>query len=154
MKVNIPADIPPADVTKEIIEEMSSTAQEPPATIGVHPENGKTIYYLVGPYGPYLQLGERDAKPKRQRVTVPKEEINLNDAVRLLSLPRKLGKHPEQKKDVFVTVGPYGPYVGCEKEYRPLEESDDVYEIGLDRAIELLAQPKKRRRRKAASQST
>ncbi len=152
-KINFPSDLPPADITKDVIKEIMSVSNEPPSEIGIDPETGQTIYYLIGPYGPYLQLGERDKKPKRQRVNLPKEEITLAYAVQLLSLPRKLGKHPEQKKDVFATIGPYGPYVGCVKEYRPLEEQDDVYTITLSRALELLAQPKKRRRRakKAAS---
>ncbi len=147
-KINFPPDLPPADITKDIVDELARTNNTAPSLLGIHPDTNQNIYYAIGPYGAYLQLGEKtDKSMKRQRVTLEKDEVSVEDAVRLLSLPRKLGKHPEQKKDVFVTIGPYGPYVGCVKEYRPLEEEDDVFELTLERALELLKKPKKRRSR-------
>lgn len=118
--------------------------------IGEHPETGENIYAQLGPYGPYVQLGEVTEENKRpKRASLPKgmalEDVDLETAVRLLSLPRALGAHPENGEPITATVGRFGPYVKCGDEFRSLEASDDVYTIELPRALELLAQPKRSR---------
>src|SRR5690606_11237021 len=72
------------------------------------------------------------------------------DALKWLALPRTLGTHPELGENVLANVGRYGPYVQCGKEFRSLEDSDDVYTVELDRALYLLSQPKRSRGRGAA----
>jgi DNA topoisomerase-1 len=109
------------------------------------------VYCLTGRYGPYLQLGETpedESKPKR--ASLPKgvrpSEVSMELAVKLLSLPRTLGVHPEKGTEVVANIGRFGPFVVTDGEYRSLKKDDNVYTIDLDRALELLAQEKKGRR--------
>jgi len=102
-----------------------------------------------------VQLGEQeedDEKPRR--ASLPKGmaggDVTLDLALRLLSLPRDLGPHPEDGEPVRAGIGRYGPYVVHDGEFRSLEKTDDVYTVGLERALELLGQPKGGRRRTAA----
>ena len=71
------------------------------------------------------------------------DEINLDKALELLSLPRLIGQHPETKKDIYGGIGPFGPYIKHDNAYKSLKD-DDVLTIGLNRAVELVAQIKKR----------
>ena len=107
---------------------------------------------LIGPYGPYVQLGEESEENKKpKRVSLPKgvekDSVSFDMAVGLLSLPRLLGVHPETGAKVKAAIGRFGPYVvhdqGKEgKDYRSIKAPDDVLSITLDRALEMLAQPK------------
>jgi len=126
-----------------------------PLAIGQHKETGKTIYLLSGPYGPYVQIGETPPqgskeKPKRaawpKGVALPSEATPeaLQIALKALSLPRALGNHPETGKPVEVNIGRFGPYIKHDGGFKSIPKSDSVYDIELDRAIELLAQAKTR----------
>jgi DNA topoisomerase-1 len=113
----------------------------------VHPESGLPIFLLVGPFGPYLQLGEvgeDGTKPKR--VSIPKtrdpKTVAFEDAMAYLSLPRQLGIHPETGHVVNAGVGMYGPYVKHEKVFASLGKTDDVLTVDLPRALELIAAKK------------
>ena len=107
-----------------------------------------------GQYGPYVQRGQvSDDNPKPKRASLPKgvkpEDLKLDDALGLLRLPRLLGEHPESGK-VQAGLGRFGPYVVWdkgkgEKDYRSLKGDDDVLAVGLSRALELLAMPKRGR---------
>jgi DNA topoisomerase-1 len=148
---SIPEEYAPADLTEEDIRELIEVQKKGPEPIGVHPETGDNVYCLTGRYGPYLQLGETPedgTKPKR--ASLPKgvrpSEVTMELAVKLLSLPRTLGVHPEKGAEVVTNIGRFGPFVVCDGEYRSLKKDDDVYTIGLDRALELLAEEKKGRR--------
>ncbi len=164
VKASIPTDLTPADLHPEQIEEILRQKAKGPEELGVHPETGQTIYIKIGTYGPYLQLGEeseedkenkkdkKDKKKKPKRASLPKqlklEDLTLEQAVSLLSLPRLLGSHPATEAPVKAALGPYGPYVvhdqGKEgKDYRSLKAEDDVLTISLERALELLAAPKR-----------
>ncbi|MBN2328511.1 MAG: type I DNA topoisomerase [Candidatus Omnitrophica bacterium] len=119
--------------------------------IGKHPDTGENIYAQIGPYGPYVQLGEvteDNKKPKRASLPkgLPLEDITLETAVRLLSLPRELGVHPDNGEMITASIGRFGPYVKCGNDFRSLGKDDDVYTVELARALELLAQPKRSRR--------
>lgn len=124
------------------------TADDPSARIelGSHPETQQTILLLRGPYGQYVQLGEviEGEKTKPKRVSWPKEmpaeEANLASALKLLSLPRDLGLHPETNKKVIVNIGRFGPYIGHDGKFKSIPRSDSIFDVGLDRAVELLAQ--------------
>lgn len=148
---SIPEEYTPADLDEDDIRELIEVQKNGPAPLGEHPETGQNIYCFTGRYGPYLQLGETPedgSKPKR--ASLPKgirpSEVDIPLAVRLLSLPRTLGLHPESGKEVVANIGRFGPFVVCDGEYRSLRKGDDVYEIELDRALELLAEEKKGRR--------
>ena len=116
-----------------------------PKEIGLYPETGESITLRRGPYGPYLQLGEGTKEKKPKRVSLPKNfepnEIGLNTAIQLLSLPRKLGFHPETNKTISAGIGMYGPYILHDKKYKALESTDNILDIEFDRALELLAKP-------------
>jgi DNA topoisomerase-1 len=152
IKANIPMDFTPADLVPEKIEMLLKQKLEGPDQIGTHPETGEPIFVLTGQYGPYVQLGEvTDANPKPRRASLPKgmnpDALTLEMAVNLLKLPRILGTHPETGRKIEANNGKFGPYVvhdkGKEgKDYRSLKGEDDPYTISLERALELLAQPK------------
>jgi DNA topoisomerase-1 len=148
---SIPEDIAPADLKSEDLDELIEMSKRGPEPIGTHPDNGKPVYVLVGRYGPYFQLGEvTEENPKPKRASLPKgmkpKEADMETAVRLLMLPRELGEHPETKKPILANQGRFGPYVMHDGDFRSLKKDDDLYEIDLKRALELLAEEKKGRR--------
>ena len=114
--------------------------------LGEHPEAKLPVLLLRGPYGHYVQLGEavKGEKIKPKRVSWPKEmpleQADLAGALKLLALPRELGAHPETGKKVIVNIGRFGPYVGHDGKFKSIPRSDSIFDIRLDRAVELLAQ--------------
>ncbi len=147
---SIPEEIPPADLDDTQISELIEIQKNGPRPLGTHPETGESIYCLVGRYGPYVQLGEAsEEKPKPKRAGVPKgmkaSEVDLPTAVKLLSLPRVLGVHPETGNEIVANLGRFGPFVVHDGDFRSLKKDDDVYAVDLARALELLAQEKKGR---------
>ena len=156
VNASIPKDLTPSDLDAARVEELLRQKTEGPDEVGRHPETGEPIYIKIGTYGPYVQLGDKsDDNPKPKQASVPKavkpENVTLDMAVGILSLPRKLGLHPATGGKIQASIGPYGPYVvhdqGKEgKDYRSLKASDDILTISLERALEILAEPKKGRR--------
>ncbi len=114
--------------------------------LGIHPESQKQVLLLRGPYGHYVQLGEvvKEEKTKPKRVSWPKElpveQADFPTALKLLALPRELGAHPETGKKVIVNIGRFGPYIGHDGKFKSIPRSDNIFEIRMDRAVELLAQ--------------
>ncbi|OUC11872.1 MAG: DNA topoisomerase I [Alkalinema sp. CACIAM 70d] len=162
VKANIPKGLTPADLDPDQVEVLLRQKTEGPDKLGLHPETGEPIFVLMGTYGPYVQLGEvvEGSKAKPKRSSLPKgvtpENITLEQAVGLLSLPRTLGMHPDTGCKVQASLGRFGPYVvhdqGKEgKDYRSLKGDDDPVTITLERALELLAQPKTVRGKRAAA---
>jgi DNA topoisomerase-1 len=152
-KVNasIPEQYNPSDLTAEFIEEIIKTEEEGDTPIGEDPETNEPIFLLTGRYGPYVQRGEvteDNKKPKRVSLLKGMEpaDVDLDLALKLLELPRKLGEHPEDGKVVKAGVGRYGPYVVHDGKFKSIPKSDNVLDVELDRAVELLAQKKKSRR--------
>ncbi len=144
---SIPEDIAPADLKDTDIDELIEMSKRGPEPIGHHPDNGEPIFCLVGRYGPYLQLGEvTEENPKPRRASVPKgttpKTIEMDFALKLLSLPRDLGMHPESGKVIQANNGKFGPYVMHDGEFRSLKKEDDVYLVDLPRALEILNMPK------------
>jgi len=112
--------------------------------LGTDPDSGLAVLLKEGPYGPYLQLGEKGESDERpRRVSIPRgtepASVDLDYALKLLSLPRTLGKDPETKKDVTVGLGRYGPYIERDKSYRNLKDPDSLFTITLEEALEVLA---------------
>ncbi len=148
---SLPEGVAPADLSEEQVTALLRAKSEGPEALGTHPDSGEPIYLLQGRFGPYVQLGQAtDENPKPRRASLPRGmdpgQATPELAVRLLSLPRVLGTHPETGKPVDAGVGRFGPFVVHEGEFRSLGGGDDVYTVGLPRALELLAAPKRGRR--------
>jgi len=114
--------------------------------LGEHPDIQLPVLLLRGPYGHYVQLGEvnKEEKTKPKRVSWPKEmpleQADLASALKLLALPRELGLHSESGKKVIVNIGRFGPYIGHDGKFKSIPKTDSIFDIGMDRALELLAQ--------------
>lgn len=157
LTTSIPESWTPSDITVEKLEELMKAEEEGPKSIGNHPETGEPIYVLNGRYGPYVQVGERteeNKKPKRASLLkgMKPEDVDLEMALKLLDLPRTLGKHPETGKEVKAGVGRYGPFVVHDGTFASLKRSDNVLQVDLDRAMELFAQKKKPKKSSAISE--
>jgi DNA topoisomerase-1 len=115
-----------------------------PKIIAVEKETKKNVILLIGPYGPYLQLGEQeeDKKIKPKRITIPSEialaDLNEEIALKLISLPRDLGEHPETGKKIVANIGRFGPYVNHNGKFKSIPKDEDLFEISLEKAIDLL----------------
>ncbi|MFQ5783856.1 MAG: type I DNA topoisomerase [Alphaproteobacteria bacterium] len=122
-----------------------------PRMLGDDPATGKSVSVRRGPYGYYVQLGEAEAgngKPKRATLPkgLPPDDIDLEKALGLLALPREIGRHPETGEPILAGIGRFGPYLKYEGAYVSLPAGDDVLAVGLNRAVALIAENKKRRR--------
>ncbi|MEJ6486634.1 type I DNA topoisomerase [Nostoc punctiforme UO1] len=152
---SIPKDLTPADLDPKQVEVLLRQKITGPDQVGRHPETGEPIYVKIGAYGPYVQLGDKtDENPKPKQASLLKgvtpETVTLEMAVGLLALPRTLGVHPVTGGKIQASLGRFGPYVvhdqGKEgKDYRSLKAADNVLTISLERALELLSEPKKGR---------
>ena len=111
--------------------------------LGTDPETGQTVFLKSGRFGPFVQLGE-DEKPKR--ASLPKgwspEAMDLEKGLRLLRLPREVGNHPEDGGVILAGIGRYGPFVQHAGVYANLQGVDEVFEVGVNRAVTLLAEKK------------
>ncbi|MEQ1665421.1 MAG: type I DNA topoisomerase, partial [Bdellovibrionales bacterium] len=151
---SIPESQFPGEMTTEIANKLIDQKINGADSIGKDPNNGNAVYVLSGRYGPYVQSGESDDeenKPKRMALPqgLEPEKVTLDQALWLLTLPRKLGSHPELKKDIKLGLGRFGPYVVCEGDYRSIPRAENLFEVSLKRALELFSQPKKGRGRAA-----
>ncbi|MDZ8189882.1 MAG: type I DNA topoisomerase [Nostoc sp. ChiSLP02] len=152
---SIPKDLTPADLDPKQVEVLLRQKTTGPDQVGRHPETGEPIYVKIGAYGPYVQLGDKsEENPKPKQASLPKgvtpENVTLEMAVGLLALPRTLGTHPVTGSKIQASLGRFGPYIvhdqGKEgKDYRSLKAGDDVLTVTLERALELLSEPKKGR---------
>lgn len=150
----------PDELTVDAADQILKTASKAPESIGLHPQSGEAIYLKTGPYGPYVQLGEGSENEKGKKIkpkmasllsNITPEEVDLEYAVKLLSLPRTLGKFPENDEDIVALNGRFGPYVKCGSETRSINLDElSPLTINLEEAIALLKEPKKRGRRAAA----
>ena len=136
---------PDCDFTKSSNGDLP---QEP--KIITHDELSKeAIYLLIGPYGPYLQLGmpEEGSKIKPKRTTIPPEialaDLDESIAKKLISLPRDLGEHPETSKPIIANIGRFGPYVNHNGKFKSIPKTENIFEISHEYAVELLKPLKK-----------
>lgn len=152
VSVSLPNDIAPAELTDAMAQELIERKAVGPQSMGLHPDDGRAIYKKIGPYGPYLQLGEDNNTkddPKPKRVSLPKgvsiDAVSFDEALKYLTLPRTLGVHPEKGVPVTASIGPYGPYVECQRVFKSIGKAGDVLTIDLAAAVELLSQAKQRK---------
>lgn len=153
----LPRNIPPADLTIEKAVSLLKAKAEGPRVLGTDPATGLTVAVHHGRFGYYVQLGDTPPRQKGKepekprRASIPPGQshasITLEEAQQLLSLPRELGGHPDTGEVIVASRGRFGPYVKHGDDFRSLEETDDVFTITLERALALLAAPKKGRRR-------
>jgi DNA topoisomerase I len=155
-RATVPDDLAPEELTIERAEELLARTSDE-RELGAHPETGRTIVLRSGRYGPYvteaLPEGE-EGKPRTSSLfsTMSPETVTLDDAVRLLSLPRVVGV-AEDGEEIVALNGRYGPYVKKGAETRSLESEEQLFTIDEEEARKLLAQPKTRGRRGAAASS-
>ena len=156
-RASIPDEMTPADLTLDEALRLLKAKAEGPKSLGVDPASGQPVYVMHGRFGPYVQLGENPEKgskdkPKRASLErgMSEDGVALDEALRLLSLPRELGT-ADDGEPIRANRGRFGPYVQHGPEFRSLEATDDVYTITLERARELLAKPKGQRRQRAAA---
>lgn len=126
--------------------EKAAAIAEGPQELGVDPTSGEMVTKRVGPYGAYYQLGEapKGKKPPRASIPedMPEESLGFEMALRLLALPRIVGQHPETGKDIQAAIGRYGPYLRHEGKSARLTNTQEVLDVGLNRAVTLLAEAK------------
>jgi DNA topoisomerase-1 len=153
---SLPDDLAPADLTVERALELVRVKAEGPRTIGVDPATGMNVYVMNGRFGAYVQLGDtpegkKAEKPKRASLQsgMTESSITLEEALKLLSLPRVVGLHPDDNEPILTNFGRFGPYVKHGDEFRSLESEDDVFNIEFDAALALIRAPKVSRRRQA-----
>jgi DNA topoisomerase I len=146
----LPPDIAPDELTPERAEELLAQARHD-QELGVDPETGRSIVVKAGRYGPYVtEVVEGDEKPRTASLlsSMSPETVTLEDALRLLTLPRTLGE--SDGEEVVAANGRYGPYVKRGKESRSLEAEEQLFTITLEEALAKLAEPRPRGRRAAA----
>ncbi len=169
-RANLPEDLPPDELTREIAEQLFSVPQEG-RSLGVDPISGHEIVAKEGRYGPYVTelLPEPEvpvvaegakpkkapAKPKPRTGSLFKdmstETITLEQALRLLSLPRVVGADPESGEEITAQNGRYGPYLKKGTDSRSLTGEEQLFTVTLDEAVEIYKQPKQRGRAAAAA---
>lgn len=138
----------------ETEEENKVVHNDEPVMLGIDPETGKDVSLRNGRFGPYIQLGEsKDVK----RAGLPKEwqagNITLEKALALLSLPREIGVHPETGKMITATIGRYGPYLSHNGKSARLLHADEVFDIGINRAVTVLAEQQENKTKQSRTTS-
>ncbi|HMF96248.1 MAG TPA: type I DNA topoisomerase [Vicinamibacterales bacterium] len=151
---SLPPNVAPADLTVEKATTLIRAKAEGPRVLGVDPKTGRNVYAIHGRFGAYVQLGETPEKgskekPKRSSLTGGQTEstVTLEEALKLLELPRDLGVHPDSGHSIVAGLGRFGPYVKHGDDYRSLGADDDLFTIDLARALALFAEPKRSGRR-------
>jgi DNA topoisomerase-1 len=146
----------PADLSVVKAMNLLRAKAEGPRRLGIDPKTGMNVYAINGRFGAYVQLGEMPEKgskdkPKRSSLTgsMTESTVTLEAALKLLELPRELGVHPEAGTTIVAGLGRFGPYIKHGDDYRSLEESDDLFTVDLERALALLAAPKRSSRQAA-----
>ncbi len=152
--VNIPEGLAPDELTVDKAQQLIDAPIITDRVMGTDPETGFEILFKDGRYGPYVVLDDpKAAKPKTASLfkTMSPETLTLEDAVKLLSLPRVVGVDPESGVDITAQNGKFGPYITKGKDSRSLTAEEELFSLDLPKAIEIFAQPKYGGRRTAAT---
>ncbi|MCU1385065.1 MAG: topA, partial [Acidobacteria bacterium] len=152
----LPPAQPPADLSVDKAMALIRAKAAGPRTLGVDEKTGMNVYAINGRFGAYVQLGEMPEKgskekPKRSSMigSMTESTITFEEALKLLDLPRDLGADPATGEVIVAGLGRFGPYIKKGDDYRSLEESDDLFTVDLERALALLAAPKRSSRQAA-----
>jgi DNA topoisomerase I len=154
-RANVPVDLAPDELTAELAERLLS---EPSGDreLGVDPDTGLTVVAKSGRYGPYVsevlpEGSPKSAKPRTASLfaSMTLSTVTLEDALRLLSLPRVVGTDPADGVEILAQNGRYGPYLTKEKDSRSIGSEDEIFTITLEQALAIFAQPKQRGRAQA-----
>jgi DNA topoisomerase-1 len=156
-RANVPEDLPPDELTEEVARELLANPAGAEKELGTDPSTGLPIVARNGRYGPYVtELLPEDA-PKKQRARTGSlfkdmslDTVTLEQALRLLSLPRVVGTDPESGEEITAQNGRYGPYLKKGTDSRSLETEQQLFDITLEQALAIYAQPKARGRAAAA----
>ncbi|RKT52146.1 type I DNA topoisomerase [Saccharothrix australiensis] len=157
-RANLPDDLPPDELNREVAEKLFATPQEG-RSLGTDPVTGHEIVAKEGRFGPYVTEilpeppdGKKAPKPRTGSLfkSMSLETVTLDDALRLLSLPRVVGKDPETGAEITAQNGRYGPYLKKGTDSRSLTSEDQLFTVTLDEALKIYAEPKKRGRAAAA----
>ncbi|RED15311.1 type I DNA topoisomerase [Parasphingopyxis lamellibrachiae] len=113
--------------------------------LGKYPETDQDIEFKTGRFGPYVEMGQGEGE-KPKRASIPKDvaraDVDLEMAIKLLSLPRIVGEHPETGKEIEAAIGRYGPYLRHDGKYAKLDTTEEVFEIGMNAAVVKIAEAK------------
>jgi DNA topoisomerase-1 len=149
------SNYPECRYTRQLAETGEKAPPAEAKVLGTDPETGLEVTLRTGRFGPYVQLGEGNGKEKPKRASIPKgtdpDSLELDRALALLALPREVGAHPETGKPILAGFGRYGPYVQHDGKYASLSSPEEVFEVGLNRAVSLLAEKAANRRPRGAS---
>ena len=152
---SLPEETPPDEVTLESALKLLEQAAQGDEPLGTCPETGKPVYMKVGRFGPYVQRGTMEDEEKPQNASLLKgmnpSDIDLETALKLLTLPRNLGNHPEKGEPIMAYNGRFGPYVKSGEDTRSLPAEISPLDVTLEQAVHLLAQPKTHGRGRAAA---
>ncbi len=170
-RANLPDDLPPDELTPEVAEKLFATPQEG-RSLGVDPESGHEIVAKEGRFGPYVTeilpepqvaVGQEPAKKTAKKAAAPKPRtgslfksmdlstITLDDALKLLSLPRVVGADPASGEEITAQNGRYGPYLKKGTDSRSLNTEDQIFTVTLDEALKIYAEPKRRGRQASSA---
>lgn len=148
-RASLPDKLPPDELTLSAALDMLDKAGLAEEPLGICPDTHKPVFLKIGRFGPYVQRGTAEDDEKPQNASLLKgmlpEFVDLQTALKLLSLPRTLGLHPQTQEPVVAYNGRFGPYVKCGEETRSLSDGLSPLEVTLQQALDLLAQPKLRR---------
>ncbi|MDO5729227.1 MAG: type I DNA topoisomerase [Actinomycetaceae bacterium] len=161
-RANVPDDVAPDELTPEKTAELFKAAELDGRVLGTDPETGREIKAMNGRFGPYvtevLEEPEGEEKPKGRKKkprtaslfkSMDLATVTLEDALKLLTLPREVGKDPESGEPITTQNGRFGPYLKKGSDSRSLETEEQIFSLTLDEALAILAQPKTRGRRAA-----
>ncbi|WP_328989101.1 type I DNA topoisomerase [Kribbella sp. NBC_01245] len=156
-RANVPEDLPPDELTVEMAKELLSQPSGVELELGNDPDSGLKVVAKAGRFGPYVtevlpEDAPKSAKPRTGSLlkSMALETVTLDEALKLLSLPRVVGKDPESGDEITAQNGRYGPYLKKGTDSRSLETEDQIFDITLDDALKIYSQPKARGRRAAA----
>jgi DNA topoisomerase I len=152
-RANIPEDLPPDELTVDRARELLANPAGVEYELGIDPASGRPVIAKNGRYGPYVTevLGDDAPKGAKPRIaslfkTMSLETVTLDDALKLLSLPRVVGVDPETGDEITAQNGRYGPYLKKGSDSRSLQSEDQLLTITLDEALRIYAEPKQRGR--------